>query len=73
MLEPFDVSKPLSCPFCGSVELIFQYGTEDREGTPVNVMCDSCSACGPCIYIDAKQDSEFAKVVAEWNNRVEVE
>jgi Lar family restriction alleviation protein len=57
----------MPCPFCGKLDVSFQWGTEDREGTPVNVICESCGACGPNEYIDAGKESDYVKIIYLWN------
>lgn len=63
-----DELKP--CPFCGESNqnnLDYQYGTEDREGTPINVVCMGCGACGPWIYGTTAEDTYDADTA--WNRR----
>lgn len=57
------------CPFCGSDEIDFQWGTTDREGTPLNAYCFNCGVSGPWIYTTS--DTEF-KAVEAWNKRYDV-
>lgn len=57
----------VECPFCGSLDLDFSFGTKDREGTPVAVCCADCGANGPYVYL---QDlAEFDKAIKKWNTR----
>jgi Lar family restriction alleviation protein len=56
----------LPCPFCGSQIIEPQTGTPDREGTPTNMMCAECGACGPWIY---SQPMDVLPAMIEWNKR----
>lgn len=40
----------LPCPFCGCDEVEVRTSTPDREGTPTNMVCCDCGACGPWVY-----------------------
>lgn len=66
------MNKILPCPFCGSTDLVTSTSTEDREGTPACVMCESCGACGPSDYFKNKVDTKDLYIVAKsgWNDRV---
>lgn len=55
------------CPFCGNTTVEFQWGTEDREGTPVNLVCTECGACGPNQYINATKESDYVEIIQMWN------
>jgi hypothetical protein len=61
------------CPFCGEIkELGSQYGTPDREGTPVNIGCDRCGASGPWRYMSRTELKLSLETMAEltgWNKR----
>jgi Lar family restriction alleviation protein len=58
----------IPCPFCGSVDIDFQYGDTDREGTMCNVICADCGATGPWIYVDPNKFHK-CEVVEQWNKR----
>ena len=62
-----------SCPFCGGKELYSSHGTEDREGTPCNISCESCGAQGPWLYLkNSELKEELPKrAVYVWNQRYE--
>ena len=58
------------CPFCGETnDFDYQYGTEDREGTPINIYCATCGAAGPWCYTPDTEITQFAD--REWNTRKE--
>lgn len=55
------MSELKPCPFCGERDdLELQTSTEDREGTPCNISCGNCGACGPWVYVHSS-DSEMAQ------------
>lgn len=66
-------SIPLPCPFCGSSspETELQIGTPDREGVPVNVICQHCGACGPWVYSIETKDQKIMRddAITKWNER----
>ena len=60
------------CPFCGGTEFFVTSSTEDREGTPANITCDSCGCNGPWSYFKDKNDVDDLYIVAKrtrWNDR----
>ena len=66
--------KPSPCPFCANKEVSLQAGMLDREGIPVNLVCDDCGARGPVEYSkpDACEDTQYLIAMAHWNARKRV-
>lgn len=67
------MDKLRECPFCGS-QNDFGIGrtTEDREGFPVYVYCESCGAQGPWKYTREKLafvNTMFCAELTGWNTR----
>lgn len=61
--QPPGARELMPCPFCGSSnDLDMQYGTNDREGKPMNVYCGACGACGPWSYYETV-------AIKDWNRR----
>jgi Lar family restriction alleviation protein len=61
--------KVKKCPFCKKTNIDYQFGTPDREGTPVNVICVECGACGPWIYAKGTQEHMEMEALLKWNER----
>ena len=56
------------CPFCGSINLDYQTFSQDREGIPINIVCEDCGSCGPWIYLnesEIERDS-YVKAGDDW-------
>lgn len=59
------------CPFCGSLDLGFQVGTEDREGWPCKISCQDCGANGPWTYVKEEELERELPIIplTLWNKR----
>lgn len=72
------------CPFCGGNDLLIQQvDCEDREGTPIRIMCGICGGAGPWVYTNTAKfkkwvedkricDKEIIEIVCKetgWNGR----
>jgi Lar family restriction alleviation protein len=65
-----EIMENKNCPFCGNSEIDFQYGTPDREGTPINVICVECGAGGPWVYANGSKEKMERKAIVIWNARI---
>lgn len=62
------------CPFCGNDDLGIGRSTEDREGYPTYVYCETCGAQGPWIYTRDKAVFTCTMIACEmtgWNRRTD--
>lgn len=61
------------CPFCGSDDLEYNFGTPDREGRPTAIVCAECSAVGPYEYCSEYFEEYSIIATQAWNNRTQNE
>ncbi len=62
------MSKPLPCPFCGSVDLYAERG----DFSTTYVFCGGCGAHGPTTleeWVDDESDTTKERAFAQWNDR----
>ena len=63
------------CPWCNGTDISYQVRTEDREGIPLNAICEECAACSPWEYVvpTLNDDVLMAYALKLWNDRGKAE